>query len=121
MSRRRCVARRLWAKVQVSDSGCWDFTGVTTGDGYGRLHLGNGMVVAHRVAYELFVGPIPAGQVLDHTCRNRRCVNPDHLDVVTQRENLLRGDTNVRAHVEGLDCGVEGCVSCAHRRVRAAS
>lgn len=73
---------------------CWMWVGSLSGNGYGRIQ---GYVVdaspklAHRVAYELVNGPIPEGMQLDHLCRNRRCVNPAHLEPVTCGENLRRG------------------------------
>jgi hypothetical protein len=67
--------------------GCWEWVGHLTPQGYGSL----GRRLAHRLVYEVAVGPIPAGLQLDHLCRNRRCVNPDHLEPVTSRENTLRG------------------------------
>lgn len=70
---------------------CWEWTGVTTGDGYGRFHLDDRMVVAHRAAYELLVGPVPPDLDLDHLCRNRRCVRPSHMEPVTRSVNLGRG------------------------------
>jgi hypothetical protein len=78
----------FWAKVDKSD-GCWDWTGYKTATGYGRVQ---GTKYAHRVAYELQVGPIPDGLEIDHLCRNRGCVNPAHLEVVTHQENQLRGN-----------------------------
>lgn len=67
---------------------CWVWTGAISSEGYGRC----GSAYAHRWSYEVFVGPIPEGLQIDHLCRVRKCVNPAHLEPVTQRENLLRGD-----------------------------
>lgn len=67
---------------------CWIWGGVPTWDGYGRF--GKGDDRAHRRAYELAIGPIPAGLVIDHLCEVRMCVNPAHLKATTQRENVLR-------------------------------
>lgn len=73
---------------------CWEWTGEIDKDGYGRgwvPELGR-IRLAHRLLYEAHRGPIPAGLQLDHVCRNRRCVNPDHLEPVTQQENIRRSD-----------------------------
>jgi hypothetical protein len=83
--------RRFWAKVVIDPSGCLIWTAGTGGNGYGRFAHGGRQVQAHRFAYTTLVGPIPDGLVVDHLCRNRACVAPDHLEPVTNRENLLRG------------------------------
>lgn len=85
-------AQRFWSKVnRGSPEGCWVWTGAVTSDGYGQLSVGGKMVSAHRFAYELCREPIPDGLQLDHLCRNRGCVNPEHLEPVDCRTNLLRG------------------------------
>ena len=82
---------RFWGKVEKSQ-GCWLWRGGQGRGGYGRAHIGGTEYrPAHRVAYELVVGPIPDSFDLDHLCRVRLCVNPSHLEPVTNRENTLRG------------------------------
>jgi hypothetical protein len=83
------LTRRFWDKVLLGN-GCWEWTGAHLKDGYSRFKVDGRTVLAHRCAYELAVGPIPDGLTLDHLCRNRGCVNPAHLEPVTQRENTMR-------------------------------
>lgn len=85
---------RFWAKVAKSDD-CWTWTAVKNNKGYGQISLGGRsgpLVLAHRASWELHNGPIPVGMTLDHLCRNRSCVNPQHLEPVTHATNVKRGD-----------------------------
>ena len=83
----RRIAPRLAAD---RETGCHRFTGAKI-DGYGQARVDGRSQLVHRVAYELFVGPIPDGLQVDHLCRVRECANPAHLEAVTQAENMRRG------------------------------
>ena len=85
---------RFWKKVSGTENpnGCWIWTAYRNQDGYGKFELDNDIVYAHRLAYQLFVGPIPSNLELDHLCRNPACVNPAHLELVLHIENVRRGD-----------------------------
>ena len=76
------------------ETGCWNWTMSLGNNGYGKAHLKSRDLrlysVAHKVSYFIHRGPVPDGLQLDHLCRNRRCINPDHLEPVTQAENLRR-------------------------------
>lgn len=96
---------RFLAKIDRDASGCWLWTGGTVRGGYGQFWLNGKHVYAHRYAYETLVGPIPDGLQVDHLCRTPACVRPSHLQPVTCRENLMRGNTIAAAHAAGRDCG----------------
>ena len=83
---------QLVAHAEITVDGCWTWTGYINHNGYGRVRHEGRQRQAHRWSYELFVGPIPERLVLDHICRNRACVRPDHLEAVTQSVNVLRGN-----------------------------
>lgn len=82
--------QRFWAKIVVAENGCWNWTG-SKARGYATIKMSGKMKYAHRVSYEMLIGPVPDGMVMDHLCRNPPCVNPAHLEPVTFSENVLRG------------------------------
>jgi hypothetical protein len=96
---------RFWPKVNKTDT-CWLWQGALYRSGYGAFRYDGQMRVAHRFAYQVTVGAVPDGRVLDHLCRVRACVRPDHLEPVTDRENVLRGvgptaDNASKTHCDG--------------------
>lgn len=78
---------RFWSKVDKSGT-CWEWTSAPNNDGYGRLKVDERHILAHRYSWILAGNSIPDGMQLDHACRNRTCVNPAHLRVTTQYENM---------------------------------
>lgn len=91
---------RFWRWVERGE-GCWLWLASTDTKGYGLFGAEGKLSKAHRYAYELLVGPIPEGLVLDHLCRVRHCVNPDHLEPVTTYENILRGEGACASRMRG--------------------
>ena len=81
---------RFFSKVKQTDN-CWIWTGATSSKGYGTITVNNKTHSTHRLSYELFKRLIPTGLTIDHLCRNKLCVNPDHLEAVTNKVNILRG------------------------------
>ena len=88
------VPQRFEDKVFYPDGplGCWEWMGARNADGYGQLVFCGRWFKAHRFFYEVLVGAVPQGLEIDHLCRNRACVNPDHMETVTHQENIRRGD-----------------------------
>lgn len=121
--------------VPEPNTGCWFWVRAINHFGYGRVTVGARQTMAHRLSYELLRGPVPDGLCLDHLCRQRSCVNPDHLEAVTMRENLLRGDTLNRRNASRTHCpqghpydalntyhiptGGRGCKACMRVRSKA--
>lgn len=97
------VEERFWAKVDKSGE-CWIWVASKGRDGYGRLKVANRMWSAHRLSYEMTVGPIPEGLEIDHKCHNHSCVNPAHLSPVSGKQNA----ENRRGAQRNSKSGVRG-------------
>lgn len=78
-------------RVRRSRNGCWNWMGYRTPRGYGRAEFAGFTQPAHKLSYEVFVGAVPEGLILDHLCRNHACVRPSHLEPVTPKVNRQRG------------------------------
>jgi len=100
----------LWNKLpsladRIDASGdCWEWMGPQTVRGYGQVGIDAKKVFVHRFVWESLVGPIPAGLQIDHLCRNIICCNPDHLEVVTLKENCRRGYSPAAKHGRKTHC-----------------
>lgn len=105
------LPERFWEKAQINSEGCWEWTAGLSGKGYGRFQIGDTSYKAHRIAYEALVGEIKDGLVIDHLCRVRRCVNPAHMEPVTNRENLRRGDGGINNLRRGGGTPKSHCVN----------
>lgn len=103
------VADRFWPKVTITDD-CWLWNASVNNKGYGHIHLGhrNGHRYAHRVSWELNVGPIPRGLMVLHKCDTPRCVKPEHLFVGTQLDNMRDAKSKGRAPILARGSGAKG-------------
>lgn len=100
---RRNTPDTFWARVDKG-AGCWEWTGKRVNWGYGVVSWEGRFRAAHRVAYELAVGPIPPGLTIDHLCRNRLCCRPEHLEAVTNIENVMRGNGPAAVNARKTHC-----------------
>lgn len=97
--------KRFDQRVLISPStACWEWTGCTTKKGYGLIVIDGRRIHVHRYAFARFNGDIPDGLTIDHLCRNRRCVNPVHLEAVTSGTNVLRGNSPTAKNARKSHC-----------------
>lgn len=97
------LGARFWTKVDKTGD-CWLWTGALSKDGYGQYRVKGRTRSAHTLAYRATVGPVPDGLMLDHLCRVPRCVNPVHLEPVTNRINVLRGVSVIAVNARKTVC-----------------
>lgn len=96
----------LWEERGLVAASCWEWTGSRQGQGYGQFWLEGRTQRSHRVSYEALVGPIPEGLFLDHLCRNTSCCNPEHLEPVSNADNIRRGAiSGFRGDDSRKECG----------------
>lgn len=110
-----CLKKRFWNNVSATSAeGCWNWNGPISIYGYGRLmeSVGNRktkQLMAHRFAYEEVIGKIEEGMTIDHVCRNKSCVNPAHMEIVT------RGENSTRAHSKNMNAMRDNCCIRGHK------
>ena len=101
------VAERVESNYVVTESGCWEWTGRRNAGGRGVLGVRGRPVYAYRVAYEMWVGPIPEGMQINHHCDNPGCINPNHLYPGTQLENVRDMHARGRASAPPVRYGTD--------------
>lgn len=101
------LIKSFFEKIEKTKS-CWNWKAYISPNGYGRINYYDGkrvkVFMAHRVSYEIHKGSIPKGLVIDHLCRNRACVNPDHLEAVDLKTNIFRGVGASAQNVKKTHC-----------------
>lgn len=124
---------RALTRLEKHENGCWEWTSYVNKRGYAQVWGYGKKLSVHRLSYERHKGPIPDGYDIDHLCRNRRCSNPDHLEAVTRKENIVRGlsGSMVTVCAQGHDYsdentyikpnGTRGCRTCKRERNRVAA
>jgi len=109
---------RFVTRIDQTDS-CWIWTGSQKGNGYGEFHFNGTSKPAHRVSYEFFTDTrIPFGKVIDHLCRNPICVNPLHLEPVSQETNTLRGEAPSAKYARATHCDAGHPLSGDNLKIR---
>lgn len=128
------MMERFNSKYTIQKNGCWDWIGQVYPNGYGSLWVRGKNVFAHRFSYQMFNGAIPEKLTVDHLCKNRKCVNPFHLDLTTRVDNVQRSNNEIANNKAKTHCpygheynleniyfrknGHRSCIACTKRRAR---
>lgn len=95
---------RFLEKINISSSGCWEWTGCITGRGYGQLKINGKMILIHRYIYEYYYGQICPDLVIHHECENKKCCNINHLKQISNKENILAGTAQSAINARKTHC-----------------
>lgn len=117
------LEKRVYPRLRGTESGCWEWTGATRGEGYGSVAWKGAWYPVHRLIYEDKVGPIPEGLVIDHICHNLPCANPDHLRPITHKQNCENQGRLSKLNKSGyrgvsLQTGGKWAVNVKHNGIR---
>ena len=112
---------RLYNSARLDETGCWVWAGARDAHGYGMLSINNNTRRAHRVAYEAFCEEIPQGMVICHSCDNPSCINPAHLRVGTQADNVADREARGRRDVKGAKIGTSKLTEAQALEIKASS
>lgn len=114
------AVKRIMKRISVDSAGCWLWLGACRNGGYGVISIKDKLQAVHRVMYQAKHGIIPEGCVIDHLCRARNCVNPEHLEAVANKENLARGlnQSKKKRCPKWHDYSQENIVYEPHRKCR---
>jgi hypothetical protein len=111
----------LFSKCRLTDTGCWEWIGAKDAHGYGFVNRGNRTWRAHRISYEAYIGPIPDGLHVLHSCDNPSCISPNHLSVGTAKQNMAEREARGRRDVKGEQIGTSKLTAHDVREIRASS
>ena len=111
----------LFNRTRLAENGCWEWVGYFGAGGYGAMSRGGKNCSAHRISYEAYKGPIPKGMVVRHSCDNPACINPDHLSIGTQKDNMADRDARGRRDVKGEQIGTAKLTETEVLEIKASS
>ncbi len=104
MLNKKTLKEYIQKRIEVQPNGCWNWVRALTTDGYPSAGINRKVYNMHRISYRVYVGPIRKKMTIDHLCRNTKCMNPAHLEQVTNRVNILRGNCKSAVNARKTHC-----------------